>query len=395
MKARSGPSGRVGQPSYSEKNMNITSVSVDVLVLLTCLSGSWSCGGRDSSLERPRAIGAAQIETAPAVVLSESTEESDSDDHRSGSALLSHEVFAKSTQDPADSRDQIDFAPDVPHLVWLDRSARSNPKLFVFMPGFNNRPDMHQLLGKEAARLGYHSIGLMYKNSVRPEAPCGPGPAQDQERDCSERVRLEIIDGIDRSKHVEVTPANGIDNRLTKLLRYLDAQFPDEGWSSFLRHGEPKWSRIAVAGHSTGAGQAAMIGKLRHVDRVVMFSGPPDGADAWVSIDKTPAVKHFGLVHKRDPFTDLTFAKASMAGFRALQMERFGSPVVVESREPPYRRTHILLTDLLPQTGSYTHPFPHGSTARDSFTPLDTNGRPRLLDAWRYLIGHEPQDEED
>ena len=224
---------------------------------------------------------------------------------------------------------------------------------------------------------------------------CPRIPDQDQERDCSERVRLEIIDGIDRSKHVEVTPANGIDNRLTKLLRYLDAQFPDEGWSSFLRHGEPKWSRIAVAGHSTGAGQAAMIGKLRHVDRVVMFSGPPDGADAWVSIDKTPAVKHFGLVHKRDPFTDLTFAKASMAGFRALQMERFGSPVVVESREPPYRRTHILLTDLLPQTGSYTHPFPHGSTARDSFTPLDTNGRPRPLDAWRYLIGHEPQDEED
>ena len=376
--------------------MNIRSVSGDVLALLTCLSGSWSCGGtRDSSLDRPRAIGAAQIETAPAVALPESIEESDSDDHRSDSALLSHEVFAKSTQDPADPLDQIDFAPGVPHLVWVDPSARSNPKLFVFMPGFNNRPDLHQLLGKEAARLGYHSIGLMYQNSVRPEAPCGPDPGQDHDRDCSERVRLEMIDGINRSKHVEVTPANGIDNRLTKLLRYLDAQFPDESWSSFLRHGEPRWSRIAVAGHSTGAGQAAMIGRLRNVRRVVMFSGPPDGADAWVSIRKTPAVKHFGLVHKRDPFTDLTFAKASLAGFRALHMERFGGPVLVESSEPPYGGTHILLTDLPPQNGSYTHPFPHGSTARDSFTPLDIHGTPRLLDAWRYLIGAEPQDEQD
>ena len=44
--------------------MNIRSVSVDILALLTCLGGSWSCGGNvDSSSESPRAIGAAHIET--------------------------------------------------------------------------------------------------------------------------------------------------------------------------------------------------------------------------------------------------------------------------------------------------------------------------------------------
>ena len=44
--------------------MNIKSFSVDILALLACLSGSWSCGGNgDPSSERPQAIGAAHIET--------------------------------------------------------------------------------------------------------------------------------------------------------------------------------------------------------------------------------------------------------------------------------------------------------------------------------------------
>ncbi|TMA86990.1 MAG: hypothetical protein E6J63_15470 [Deltaproteobacteria bacterium] len=47
-----------------EGYMSIRSVSVDILALLTCLGGSWSCGGNvDSSSESPRAIGAAHIET--------------------------------------------------------------------------------------------------------------------------------------------------------------------------------------------------------------------------------------------------------------------------------------------------------------------------------------------
>ena len=375
--------------------MNIRSVSVDILAVLTCLSGSWSCGGNgDPSLERRQAIGAGQIEGCK------------SDEDRNDPALVSRRVAVVCTQPD----DQITFAREVPHLVWLDPSARSNSKLFVFMPGFTNRPDMYQLLGKEAARLGYHSIGLMYQNNARPmrslgrgpAAPCGQDPGQDPALDCSESFLREIIEGqavailpADSLKnHVLVTIPNSIDNRLTKLLRYLDEKYPAEGWSSFLHHGEPKWSKIAVAGHSTGGELAAMIGKLRHVDRVVMFSASPDGADAWVSIDKTPAARHFGLVHERDPFTDLTFTVGSLASFRALQMERFGDPVLVESSAPPYGGTHILLTDLLPQTGSYDHPFAHGSTVRDSFTPLDIDGTPRLLDAWRYLIGREPEDED-
>ena len=295
------------------------------------------------------------------------------------SAPLVRHLVAPRATDPA-----IDvFLAD--NYVWLDSTARGNPKLLVFMPGTRNVPAGWVALEKVAARLGYHVIGLSYWNDVGVDVACKDSP----DRDCSVNLRLEIIDGIDRSSLVNVTPANSIDNRLTRLLVYLDAQYPDEGWSRFLEDGQPKWSQIAVSGQSQGAGQAALIGKLRHVDRVVMFSGPtdarvPDETDAWISIGATPAVKYFGLVHKRDPFVGI------LPNLLALDMGRFGAPVVPELSEPPYGGTHILVTDLLPATGTYLGADgreSHRSTARDGFTPLDANGTPLLRDAWRYLLG--------
>ena len=58
---------------------------------------------------------------------------------------------------------------------------------------------------------------------------------------------------------VVISRANSIENRLTKLLQYLAAQFGEEGWSRFMAHDGPRWARIAVSGHSQGGGEAAMI----------------------------------------------------------------------------------------------------------------------------------------
>src|SRR3989442_1000565 len=177
---------------------------------------------------------------------------------------------------------------------------------------------------------------------------------------------------------------------LDTLLGYLADQYPAEGWSRFLEDdGTPKWSQIAVSGTSQGAGQAALIGKLRHVDRVVMFSGPPEQrvpqqVDPWISIGETPAAKYFALFHDRDHL---------VVGIRlnlpALDMERFGAPVQAELSEPPYGGTHILFTDLRPTLG-YDRPNPHQSTAKDTNTPLGPDGTPLLRDAWRYLLGEPP-----
>jgi hypothetical protein len=279
------------------------------------------------------------------------------------------------------------------HYVWFNPSAIGNSKLLVFMPGTKNVPASWQRLGEEAARMGYHVINLMYHNDVGVDAACRGG---DKPRDCSENMRLEILDGSDRGNRVTVTPANSIYNRLAKVLLHLKENYPGEGWAKFLDEGRPKWEMITVSGQSQGAGQAALIGKLHRVARVVLFSGPPDArcnalipppvclpgeVDQWVSIGETPADDYYALFHHRD-----NFGVGIRANLRALGLESFGAAVFAELSEPPYGGAHIITTDLMPTLG-YDAPNPHQSSARDNNTPLGPDGTPRLRDAWRYLLG--------
>src|SRR2546428_1855563 len=136
------------------------------------------------------------------------------------------------------------------HFVWLYPGAERGEKLFVHLPGGANPiqvPASFQFLAREAARLGYHVIVLTYPNQDRGiELLCGGNPA------CEENVRLDIIDGGDRSfPVVDVSRANSIDNRLTKLLERLTLDHPEEGWSQFLNDGEPNWDHPSSDRKST------------------------------------------------------------------------------------------------------------------------------------------------
>src|SRR2546422_8866532 len=83
------------------------------------------------------------------------------------------------------------------HYVWLDTTARSNHKLFLFLPSGRSAPDTFQLVGQEAARLGYHVISLMYQNDLILVALCGAAAARSAADGsaCYESARLDIIDG--------------------------------------------------------------------------------------------------------------------------------------------------------------------------------------------------------
>jgi hypothetical protein len=203
-------------------------------------------------------------------------------------------VVAPQATDPA-----IDRALD-DHLAWLDPTAPTNHKLFVFLPGFSLTPSDYQLVPQEAARLGYHVIGLMYVNSVFLAGACDGSPDPNS---CFEDAQFEIVYGnglgID-SPIVDVNQPNSIINRLTKLLQYLDANDPTEGWAEFLADGAPKWSKIAVGGHSQGGSAAVMIAKYHVVDRVVMISAVTDAATNWVLTHVTPSARYWGLAHEEE-----------------------------------------------------------------------------------------------
>ena len=271
------------------------------------------------------------------------------------------------------------------HYAWLDTSAQSNHKLFVFMPGASQRPNLFKLVQQEAARLGYHVIGLMYPNGVRIGAIC---PNTVDPVGCYEATRLETIDGVDRGPLIDVSPANSIDNRLTKLLEYLAAQYPDEGWSQFLVDGAPKWPLIAVGGHSLGGNTAAMIAKIRLVARVVLFSAVNDtlnaadggatASPAWVVGHVTPVDRYYGIAHDDDP----TGFAAIRASWESIGLAAFGPAVAPEVSDPPYGWSHMLVTDLPPQAGTN----PHGAPSNDLNTPLAPDGTPLLRDAWDYLL---------
>src|SRR2546426_7107631 len=176
------------------------------------------------------------------------------------------------------------------------------------------------------------------------------------------------VDGIDRSPIVDVNAANSIDNRLTKLLEYLAAQHPEEDWSRYLAHHKPKWSQIAISGHSGGGGFAAIIAKLRVVARVVLFGSVTDSVGTqsvpWVATHLTPSDCYYGLAHDRD-----SFFPPIRASWICLGMAGFGPAVAPETSEPPYGFSPMALPHVPPPGGVVGHHAP-GSGSQDAKRPL-------------------------
>ncbi|HEY0613309.1 MAG TPA: hypothetical protein VGC96_01665 [Candidatus Elarobacter sp.] len=284
---------------------------------------------------------------------------------------VAHSVLPAAT-DPA-----ISNAFDA-HLA-IAPSPATSPLLVVFLPGTNGTPAGYTRIAGVAAAAGAHAIGLSYPDTSALLQDCGDDP------DCYLPIRLQKFDGILRSPVDAVAPADAILNRLTKLLLYLDAHFPGEGWGAFVSGGAPVWSSIVVAGHSQGAGEAAAIAKVVRVARVAQFSGTVDAVvtargtlapATWVSpAGATPASAFYGFDHTADQF----YAKIRI-DWTALGQDAFGSAVTVESASPPYAGSHELITSL----GVLN---PHVSTAGDGASPVDANGVPVFAPVWRYVLG--------
>ena len=327
------------------------------------------------------------------------------------------------------------------HLVWPVDPSRTpgsvdKTLLYLFLPATGAKPSDYTLIQQEAVDLGYHVIGLAYPNADAVIAKCNPitfSNADDvklykERQACYLSVRMQTLDGTTPSNYTNVKPSNSIDNRLEKLLVYLREHMPNEGWGGFLDEtGSPAWSRIIVAGHSQGGGNAALMGKLHRVARVVMISSPPDGCfDASIPDQNgvklpgslpgctdpatppvqpgaewtgpgglgtphlTPADRYFALAHQSEFTFSPAFASRPpmLANWSRLGLGAFGLPVSADTAgAPPYGCSHMLVTSL-PAPGLANIALSlqdHRLTARDDYTPTDANHVPLLRDAWRYI----------
>ncbi len=269
------------------------------------------------------------------------------------------------------------------HFVFLNNSVLQKNQLFIMLPGTNQNPSEVQRIDSLAANLGYHSIGLSYPNNPAIGTLCNSS----SDIDCYTNTRLEIIDGTDRTTLVTVDSANCIENRIIKLLQYLQLQNSSENWSQFLdTTGNIIWDKIVIAGQSQGGGHAGVIAKYHKVARVLFFASPKDFSTYfsnpanWIdSTNQTPANRYFAFAHSSDNI-GCTFSQLQMI-YTNFGMSQFGSAVNTDSTISPYNNSHIL-TSTIPESSANAH----RCVVDDSYVPLDINNIPIYRPVWVYML---------
>ncbi|MFN8850822.1 MAG: BPSS1187 family protein [Inhella sp.] len=259
-------------------------------------------------------------------------------------------------------------------------------RLLVFLPGTGATPALYRAILRVGADRGYHAIGLNYPNADAVGVLC----LNSLDADCHGKVRNEVINGVDSSPLVTVTPTESLLNRLTQLLRWLNTQAPGEGWGGFLLPGGAlDWSRITVAGHSQGGGHAAWLAQQFLVQRAVYFASPADWDSrndrpaAWVlrGAMATPSARQWGIIHEDDPLVPVNTATRLWS---ALGLP--GAPTRVDGLPAPWGGSQQLLTRLppAPVVGNAS-PAYHGAPVADAATPVSADGTLLYAPVWIAL----------
>lgn len=253
-----------------------------------------------------------------------------------------------------------------PHVAAYNTAVPSHHKLFLMIVGTGGFATATREMDSIIAGWGYHAISIDYKNTVITTV-CNNSP----DSACFDHFRQEIMFGTPVSDSVNVDTTNSIINRFAKALEYLAKTDPKGGWDEFIKGGKLQWNKIAVGGHSQGAGHAAYIGKHFSVDRVLIFSGPQDYRVAfnspalWLSQKSvTPASKYYAFLNRKDPFN----VSRQLANCAKLMGMLAADSVFVQPGMPVNTNKHILVNDI--KTNN-----PHGSTLQVEFTKV-----------WEYML---------
>lgn len=274
-----------------------------------------------------------------------------------------------------------------PHYVVHNPSVAPRNQLFLFLPGTGAVPRFYQEMSNLAADLGYHVVNLNYPNSQAVGTLCA---GLNSDLDCYGKVRLEVIDGTDRTPLVNVSRANSIENRLIRLLLYLRSRSPGDGWGQYLSADNSlNWTVFVIGGHSQGGGHAGLLGRYHRVSRVIMlaamdFNTRANALANWIALpattpNATPADRFFGFAHQRDEMINYTIL--STRAWPAYGMNLSGGIVNVDQTPPPYNNSHSLNSNL-----EIPGDFFHGAIVADPRLVRQPDGVPVYRPVWEYLL---------
>ncbi|MBT8327720.1 MAG: T9SS type A sorting domain-containing protein [Bacteroidia bacterium] len=269
------------------------------------------------------------------------------------------------------------------HFAFYNPTAVARNTLVVHLVGSFDNPLNTIKYPSLAANNGFHVVSLKYKNGISSQGAC----KNSTDSNCYSNFRKEIIEGVDVSDEVDVDSTNSIQNRLHKLLLFLQNEHPNQNWEQFIKSDIVYWSKVIVSGHSQGGGHAAYLGQSKLLKRIIMFSSPNDwsnhfGSPAhWLDDPKTtPIQRYYGFNNLNDDVVDFShqYQIWQNIGLTSLQDTIFIGDSTFKSSG-----SSILYTDYdMPGTSVN-----HNATVRDSDTPLNNDNTPIYSDVWLYLLG--------
>ena len=318
---------------------------------------------------------------------------------------------------PATTNPAITDAPDCPHYVALSQTARRQPELFVFLPGTNIEPMQQQMIVNQAAVNGYYALALSYHNLIKLEDACAdPAKGFVTDPTCHTNAHEEVLTGAPTSPVITVSVTNSIVSRLSSLISYLDAKYPNAQWGQFLKPGGGiQWNKIRIGGHSQGSGHSSYIATKYEVARACTFAGPSDGVvygttppvagayttmtlgaltyyvvpATWVTSSMaTSAQRIYSFAHDDDKPTEPRLLTWGVMGHLNI-----AGLATVDGAVPPYAGSHALTTTIAVTRPDAT---PHGSVVMDDDTPLTVSGLPQFAPVWETMcFANHPNPEPD
>jgi hypothetical protein len=287
---------------------------------------------------------------------------------------------------------------DDPHWIYVDHDLVVAPKadgvqdrhqLLLWLTGTGGQGHDAQGLSKLAAELGYHVVTLMFPNDLAASA-C----AHDSNPKGFEDLRMAIIQGghatyQDGRRELTIARTESIENRLIKVLQFLQQKRARENWTQFLKaDGSIQWVSIAVAGQSQGGGHAALMGIKHRVARVLCFGAPKDfnqklnAPAAWYRLESaTPKDRFFAFNHHQDPKG--CTPEQLLINLKALGLGASGKPAEVDSEPFAYHQARILYTSY-PEVTVTGMDSEGAKTAHGS--AINTKNAERWKQVWTYML---------